>query len=860
MILSPGTKLGPYEVLSSIGAGGMGAVWKARDTRLDRTVAIKTIEGKFTERFEREAKTIASLNHPHVCTLFDVGDNYLVMEYIEGAPLKGPLPVVEVARLGAQIADALDAAHRKGITHRDLKPGNVLVTKSGVKVIDFGLAKGGSPVRGEQDVTLTKPLTGEGTILGTVPYMSPEQLQGQEADARSDIFALGCVLYEMLTGRRAFEGKSQVSIMAAILEHEPAPITEHVVPAWLDRIIRRCLRKNPDDRWQSARDVAIELCEPPAVSGTVPRAVMRPWIAACAALALLSTGLGWYAVRRAGFRQQPAGSTINAALSIPLPDGTRLTGAYPNLALSPNGASLAIPLLKGADSLVYLRPLSEHSWRTLPGTNGAHRVFWSPDSTQIGFVAGNKLKRVEPGSGEVRVLANIVDMHGGAIQNPIWAPDGKIYFRQSFQMNTSAMYAVPDSGGTAVKLYDNQLIRPYTIWLPGGSLLEAGSDGKAAIYSLNEAKHKPLEHKLVTSRFQFIPSEPGALSGHILHGIGSRLFARPFNASSLALSGVDIPLVDAVDLVVNTSDYRFSAAGNGMLAYMAPQARRMVWRDRAGKELSEWTAPGGYDFPRISPDGNRVAYMVRDSETGEIQAYVSDSAGERAMQFDPNPGWERQYWSPDGKRLASSNLKLQVIAVRPVPPAVGELTTWPRDGRAVLMDWSPDGHMLLYNRQAVMPAEIWGLPLANGAKPFLIAKGTDSAFSPDGQFVALRGPQGGYQLKRYPATGEEWSLLPEGQSLGSWRHDGREFFCLRHAGEKDEMVAIPVRLDSAQPQIGEPRVLFDVPITGARVGFHVTADGQRFLMVMPANSSAPPEIRILTDWRAVLKEGAPVEP
>src|SRR5262245_60799571 len=273
MSLSAGVQLGPYEILAPIGAGGMGAVWKARDTRLDRTVAIKTIEGRFTERFEREAKTIASLNHPHICTLHDVGENYLVMEDIEGAPLKGPLPVAEVVRLGAQIAEALDAAHRKGITHRDLKPGNVLMTKAGVKVIDFGLAKAGSPVRGEQDVTLTKPLTSEGMILGTVPYMSPEQLHGQEADGRSDIFALGCVLYEMLTGRRAFEGKSQVSIMAAILEHEPAPLTQPATPAWVDRIIRRCLRKDPEKRWQSALDIATELREPPV---TEPAGQTRP--------------------------------------------------------------------------------------------------------------------------------------------------------------------------------------------------------------------------------------------------------------------------------------------------------------------------------------------------------------------------------------------------------------------------------------------------------------------------------------------------------------------------------------------------------------------------------------------------------
>src|SRR5689334_10952118 len=295
MTPAPGANLGPYRIEAPIGAGGMGAVWKAWDTRLDRTVAVKIVEGRFSERFEREAKTIASLNHPHICTLHDIGDNYLVMEYIEGAPVGGPLPVNEVLRLGAQIAAALDAAHRKGITHRDLKPGNILVSKSGAKVIDFGLAKAGTMLRGDLDVTLTRPVTAEGAIVGTICYMSPEQLQGQEADARSDIFALGCVLYEMLTGKRAFDGKSQVSIMAAILEHEPATLrdVQPLTPEWLDRIIRRCLRKNPDERWQSAGDIALELREPPVVSAPVvsPAVAPRrwPWMAAAALVSTLLT-------------------------------------------------------------------------------------------------------------------------------------------------------------------------------------------------------------------------------------------------------------------------------------------------------------------------------------------------------------------------------------------------------------------------------------------------------------------------------------------------------------------------------------------------------------------------------------------
>ena len=383
MILAEGSKLGPYEIIAPIGAGGMGAVWKARDTRLDRTVAVKTIEGRFNERFEREAKTIASLNHPHICTLFDVGENYLVMEYIEGAPLQGPLPVADVVRLGAQIADALDAAHRKGITHRDLKPANVLVTKAGAKVIDFGLAKSGPIVRGETDVTLTKPLTGEGTILGTVPYMSPEQLHGQEADARSDIFALGCVLYEMLTGTRAFDGKSQVSIMAAILEHEPAPLTDSVVPQWLDRLIRRCLYKDPDDRWQSARDIAIELRDKHPEPGTHV-AKSRTWLPwAVAGICAVAGAAAW--IVRPAIPEAPP--LLTYRIEVYPPEGTTLGDISPgSYNISRDGQTLAVVAqdAKGVGRL-YLRSLRDGQYRVLPGTEGARYPHWSPDGRWVAY-------------------------------------------------------------------------------------------------------------------------------------------------------------------------------------------------------------------------------------------------------------------------------------------------------------------------------------------------------------------------------------------------------------------------------------------------------------------------------------------
>ena len=454
MTLAPGAVLGPYRIEAPIGAGGMGAVWKARDTRLDRTVAIKTVEGRFNERFEREAKTIASLNHPHICTLFDVGENYLVMEFIDGQPVKGPLPVGEVVRLGAQIAEAIDAAHRKGITHRDLKPGNVLVTKAGVKVIDFGLAKGGSPVRGEADVTLTKPLTAEGTILGTVPYMSPEQLQGHEADARSDIFALGCVLYEMLTGKRAFEGKSQVSIMAAILEHEPAPLTAPVVPAWLDRIIRRCLRKNPEDRWQSARDIAIELREPhddelrkpmpPSRSASARWAVLAATlaVAACAALLMLII---------------PRGDISGRGLVLtPVAVGE---GSHNTPVFSPDGKSVAY-------------------FRSLEGRRAP-----SPEAA---------------GADASTVLVDAVS----AGLSPLWSPDGgRILYGDH-----GGVWRIGVAGGTPEKVLDR--LSGVAAWLPGGDgllILPRGPTAQA-MFSVSQPLGSNVRPLDAVERLQGLPT------------------------------------------------------------------------------------------------------------------------------------------------------------------------------------------------------------------------------------------------------------------------------------------------------------------------------------------------------------------
>jgi serine/threonine protein kinase len=408
MTLAAGAKLGPYEILAPIGAGGMGEVYKARDTRLDRIVAVKVSKTEFNERFEREARAIATLNHPHICTLYDVGPNYLVMEYVEGVPLKGPLPLDQALKYAAEICDALDAAHKKNITHRDLKPANILVTKSSVKLLDFGLAKVGTPLSAGEG-TITMALTGKGEILGTFQYMSPEQINGQDAGPPSDIFSFGLVLYEMLTGKRAFDGSTPASVIAAILER-PAPSVADVAPPALDRVLKRCLEKDPENRWQSARDLkaALELATVGQAAGQVPdppsqtRGLRHPAWAAAAIFALALAALAFV-----HFREKPPVSELTR-FQIPPPDKVTLGN---QLSLSPDGRRLAFTA-RGANSVtqIWVRSLETLEARPLTGTDGVDGLFWSPDSRFIGFGTVSKLKKVDaserPGAVCVRYIGD----------------------------------------------------------------------------------------------------------------------------------------------------------------------------------------------------------------------------------------------------------------------------------------------------------------------------------------------------------------------------------------------------------------------------------------------------------------------
>ena len=469
MALAAGIRLGPYEITTLLGAGGMGEVYKARDTRLNRIVAIKVSHERFSERFEREAHAVAALNHPNVCTLYDVGPNYLVMEYIEGVPLKGPLPLDQALKYAAQICDALDAAHRKGITHRDLKPANILVTKTGIKLLDFGLAKIGQCNNPPSDATLTMALTGKNEIVGTLYYMSPEQLQsqatGQDIDARSDIFSFGLVLYEMITGKRAFDGSSPATVIAAIMER-PAPSIGDVAPPPLDRVLKKCLEKDPENRWQNARDLKTELewtaqgvSDRGVTPSSAPRHERLPWIVA-AVLAMVAAGASWAAYRAT----RPAELKPLVRLEVDLGRDVYLNAlGGSDIILSSDGTRIAYL----SRSHLFTRKLDQPAATELPITEGATSPFFPPDGQWIGFIAGGKLRKISVEGGAEIVLCDAASSYTGAD----WGDDGNII--ASLRVS-GGLSRVPAVGGTPTPVTELQAEERTHRWpqvLPGGKAI-----------------------------------------------------------------------------------------------------------------------------------------------------------------------------------------------------------------------------------------------------------------------------------------------------------------------------------------------------------------------------------------------------
>ncbi len=873
MGFAPGTRLGPYEVLSPLGAGGMGEVYRAKDTRLGRSVALKVLSShhagspELQARFDREARTISALAHPHICALYDVGSvegiDFLVMELLEGETLadrlaKGPLPIEQTLRFGAQIAEGLAAAHRAGVVHRDLKPGNVMLTKSGPKLLDFGLAKlheETAPADASRlETAAHQPLTSAGTLLGTVPYMAPEQLEGKKVDARTDLFALGAVLYEMVTGHRAFAGESQASVIAAILKSEPPPMTElaPLAPSGLDRLVRTCLAKDPEERWQSAADVARELRwigsgSSPGVEGARKPRRLAPLVwgiagALAATVLLLSIGT---------LRRREFAPAIRLSL---LPPGEMARTPLRSFALSPDGRRVALVARGPAGTpLLFVRPLASLSARPLAGTENAMFPFWSPDGLSLGFFAEGKLKKIDAEGGPAIAIADAPAGRGGS-----WSRDGTILFAPEM---TAPLQKVPASGGpaTPATTFDEErgdFNHRFPFFLP---------DGKRFLFFANAASSRSGIYAGSLDSRDVRLLVPGQSNGEwvepgwLLFGRDGNLMAQPFDGR-LRPRGEAVPIAEGVAFFRPFNSADFSTSQSGVLAYRLgtlPLAR-LVWRDRSGRELGNVGEPATYRAPHLSPDGTRLSVVKVDPRTENGDVWVYDLERNTASRLT-REAWQlsNPVWSPDGKRIAFGCDKAGFMDLYEIPAdgsGAEKLLAHTKDYK-VPTDWSRDGTLLAF--EATTASTGWDVHLLSlgGSGPPRVFAGSRffegaAAFSPDGSWIAFVSDVSGRpEIYLRPVLGEgERAVSTAGGNAPRWRADGRELF---YVGGDNRMMSVPIEPGPAA-KTGVPRPLFEVPDIAFGVGlahYDVTPDGQRFILVTPVAAPPRPSLTIATGWQ-----------
>jgi len=885
MLLAEKTRFGPYEIIALLGAGGMGEVYEARDTRLDRTVAVKICKGRFTERFEREARAISSLNHPHICALYDIGREdsveFLVMEHLEGESLdarlrRGALPIEEALRIAIQIAGALDAAHRKGVVHRDLKPGNVMLTSGGAKLLDFGLAKIAQPVTfsatDAPGPTAAQTLTAEGTILGTFQYMSPEQLEGKETDARSDIFSFGAMLYEMITGRKGFEGSSHASLIAAVMSANPPPVStiQPMASPALDRVVRKCLAKSPDDRWQSAGDLLSEL-EWIAESGSkagiaAPVAAKRrnreriAWLAAGLAPVLLLGSLVWNETHLR--KEPPAAAEVH--FQIPAPD--KLNFFYYQMpTVSPEGERIAFTAAateRDTDRL-FIRPLNAATATEIPvqGLDVGY-PFWSPDGRQIAFNSRGTLERVDVSGGPPLTICSCNAAIGGT-----WNRDGVILSTNS----SRRLFRVPAAGGDPkllLPLAEGEFAQMWPVFLPDGKhylYLSLGNrPNQQGIYaaSLDSSERKFIVATNANAAY--------VQSGQLLFMRGDVLMAQPFDLKSLTLGGEPRPVADHIEMAQNSTfpNANFSASSNGVLVWhrnTQSSQSLLQWFDRSGKRLGVVGEAAEYSNPALSPDDTKLAVGIRNPQTKTRDIWIFDLLrGTRTrLTFDPADDLD-SIWSPDGTRIAFSSNRLgqRDIYQKPADGSGSEeLLLGGKGGGKNVEDWSPDGKYLIYNFQPTGAyAHLYVLPLDGDRKPvpFVNPELTtqQGQFSPNGRWVAYRSNESGrmevyvqgFTLDSSQPRGK-WQVSLAGGELPRWRRDGKELFF--HFA--DGFFAVDVKTDGASFEAGIPRLLFEAPtVSSSPTGgppFVVTRDGHRFLVLAEAEKTASAPLEVLVNWR-----------
>jgi eukaryotic-like serine/threonine-protein kinase len=884
MALAAGTKLGSYEVLAQIGAGGMGEVYQAHDTKLGRDVAIKVLPEAFAHdpeklsRFQREAKLLASLNHPNIATIHGLedstGTSYLVMELVPGENLAqrvrrdGAVPVEEALAIAKQIAEALEAAHEKGIIHRDLKPANVKLTPEGkVKVLDFGLAKAfeGDPssVDMGNSPTLSQPATMQGVILGTAAYMSPEQARGRAVDKRTDIWAFGCVLYELLTGKQTFHGEDITEILASVVKSEPDwTALPAKIPSTIRTLLGRCLRKDKRQRLSDATDIRIEIEDALAAQATA-----EPTVAAIGAgvlgrqAAVLGLGALLLGAAIAGLavwslRPSPAPRPVTRTV-ITLPADQRLAGGEnPEVTISPDGRLLAYAALQGGVQQLYLRAMDSLEAKALPGTDGAVNPFFSPDSQSLGFFAGGKLKKVSVNGGGATTLGDAAIPRGAS-----WGSQGAIAFTPSFGGPVQQM---PEAGGPA---------KPLTQMAKGDTSHrwpEALPDGQAVLFAtgLTTSSMQVAVYVTGTGEQRILVPVPGstqpryAASGHLLYLQGSTLMAAPFDSRRQVLTGEAVPVVENVK-GNSFGAAQYSISTTGSLVYVSGGSQsdqyRLVWVSRDGKEQPLAAPPRAYGRPRISPDGRKVTV----EQDGQIWVYELARDTMTRVTFEGSNNFA-PVWTPDGSRIAfqSNNDGPPSVLWQKADGSGGmekltgsEYTRFPKS-------WSADGQLLSFGEiNPTTGYDIWVLDMKDRkAVPFLRTPFYEvGVFSPDGRWMAYTSNESGSDevyVQPYPGPGGKWQISTDGGMDVRWTANGREL-TYRNG---DKMMAADI---ATQPTFsaGKPRMLFEGPYVppSELVSFYdASGDGQRFLMLKPTEQAqATTQIVVVQNWFEELKQKVP---
>jgi len=875
--------LGPYEIQSPLGAGGMGEVYRARDTRLERVVAVKVLptnlssDPSLRQRLEREAKAVSKLSHPHICTLHDIGHqngvDFLVMELVEGETLehrltKGPLPAEQTVRFAAQIADALAKAHKMGITHRDLKPANVMLTKAGAKLMDFGLAKesGHAPladVLSEMTAEQAK-LTVEGTIVGTFQYMAPEQLEGKEADARADIFALGEVIYEMATGKPAFAGKSRASLIAAILTSEPQPMTalHAMTPPALERVVKKCLAKDPDERWQSASDLAAELhwiAESGSQAGSpaVAFAGRNIWshagwlLAALLLVLMIAGGAVWWA----GAHRTQSAMYFNSPVPFPATD----------LALSPDGRFLALVAYsdQANRNVIWRHEVGSRQATTVPGTEDASHPFWSPDGRSVGFFAQGRLKKVDVFSGtSAQVLCEAPHGRGGT-----WNRDGVILFAPEV---FTGLYRVSSAGGTPIEMTKPDVSRfesshRWPVFLPDQRhflYIAANFSGRFEKNMIYEGVLGSDEkHLIVGASSNVAYADPG----YLLYWRDGALVAQRFDPRTYAVSGEPRTISDEVQYFPQIDLAVFDVAGKSTLVVQTGKGAaksQLLWFDRSGKQVGAVVAPPGeFSNPDLSPDGRRIAIDQTDNDGRHQNVWIHELDKNSLTRLTFSPGLNQDpIWSPDGKTIAytsSQEINFHIYEKNAdgsgSEEQIADLGV-PQQGP---WDWSRDGKYMLLRKNE----ELWYMSLSDRQpKPFLQGPWIVRAahFSPDGRWVAYSSNETGnweVYVSAFTSPSSKWQVSRGGGEEPRWRRDGKELFYLSGDGK---MTAVAIGTGS-NFEAGPPATLFQAhrrqPVSAMDFfSYDVTGDGQKFLINTKVDEPHAAPLSVVLNWASEMEK------